>query len=144
MKNEIIKILSAVEPQYQQAQEYNKTAIPTLLQLLKGADTTMAAKAVYFAGYMNIPESLTVLKAAAKHPEITVRIACAGAVQFATQLNGALLLKQLLQDTQANVRMVTLKMIRKLPANTLKADIDKLKAAEKDENVKAYMVRSFQ
>jgi hypothetical protein len=143
MESEIIKILSAIEPQYRHAQEYNKTAIPTLLQLLNGPDKAMAVRAVYFAGYMNIPESLTVLNAAAKHPETTVRIACAGAVQFATQVNGTALLKQLLQDTQANVRMVALKMIRKLPANTLKADVDKLKVIEKDENVKAYLVRNF-
>jgi HEAT repeat protein len=141
MKNEVMKILSAAEPEYEQAKSYTNTAIPVLLDILKGSDHMLAAKAVYFAAYMNIPESLTVLNAAAKHGEPIVRKACAGAQQAATYLNGAALLKQLLQDKLPDVRLAALKVVRKLSIHALKADIGKLRLREKDKGVNAYLAR---
>ncbi|OLR95397.1 hypothetical protein [Actinokineospora bangkokensis] len=66
---------------YDDAAALGPQAVPHLSTLVAGADTVLAAKALYLAGVIGGPAAKALLDAAAGHPDPIVRIAASAALR---------------------------------------------------------------
>lgn len=143
MKEKIIAILQNEEPEYARAKEFGKEAIPVLTEIINGSDPFLAAKAVYFASYINIPESLHAMQAAMNNKDADVRKAVAGSLQFNTKVEKEPLLRSLMNDKQADVQLVSLKMTNKLNLTKLMPEVREKLKQEKNPMVRDYISANF-
>lgn len=138
MKKELISILDVDEPDYTLARKYNKTALPVLLEIANGKDPYLAAKAIYFASYINVPELDGFYSEILKLKEPIINIAIAGSLLITDKTNKASIAKELLQHNNEQVRFMALKSVSKLNLKTLKDDVEKMSKDDIDPDVKEF------
>lgn len=100
---DVIRQLDRDEPDYAQAARLGPEALVHLGKLIQGDNIGLAAKAACLAGTMNMDESISVLKLAARHPDPVVRVAAAASAKNLTQMNTSLA-TTFLSDVDPGVR----------------------------------------
>jgi HEAT repeat protein len=135
--DEVRRVLDVDEPDYAQGRTLGPEAIPHLLALVQRGEPMLAAKAASLAGMIEADGSAEVLRRAAAHPDVTVRVAAAGAARNLPAPEASEVLAHLLIDRDPGVRVVALKSVPDDPAAELRAQVERLSEADRDSAVRA-------
>lgn len=127
---QVLTELTRDEPDYTAAAALGKEALPHLLQILDGDDGMLASKAAYLAGLIGGPEAAGAIDAAASHTDPVVRVALAHSL--GPQRETHALLGRLLDDEDAGVRKVAVRVAGTTTSKTLKARVAAIAANDSE------------
>jgi HEAT repeat protein len=103
-RDQIIRLLSADEPDYAAAARLGPGALPFLEQIAREEGPGLAAKAVYLASIISGAGSVAVVDAAARRTDPVVRVAAASALRNVPEERMADIAVRLLADPESGVR----------------------------------------
>lgn len=101
--------LDAEEVIYAEAKKLGAPALPFLMELVKGGDLGLAAKAIYLASLIRSKQSAAVLETAVASNEPLLRVAAASGLRNLPEAQVGKVLDRLRKDPDAGIRKVALK-----------------------------------
>src|SRR5215813_2824859 len=97
------------EPNYARAKSLGPTALPFLLELVRGGDLGLASKATYLASLIASDKSVEAIEAAAATGEPVLRVAAASALKNLKPAHAERVVNILKKDLDPGVRKVMVK-----------------------------------
>ena len=134
--DELIDILGAEEPDYDNEALTDPEIVPLLAALIGGTDRGLAAKAVAVASEIADEEAVALLRNAAASGDSIIRVATAAAVRNLEPDTASEILTPLVQDTDPGVRYVALGAVPESPTPELVASIETISQSETDSDVR--------
>lgn len=132
---DVVRQLDRDEPDYAQAARLGPQALVHLRQLIQGSNPGLAAKAACLAGTMNVPESVSVLELAARHPDPVVRVAAAASAKNLTKMN-TLLATTFLSDVDPGVRKWGLRSLGVNHPQGIKVKVEQIMKNDPDSGLR--------
>ena len=128
---DVVRQLNRDEPNYAQAAQLGREALPHLRELIEGDDLGLAAKATYLAGVMNADESTRLLEIAARHPDPVVRVAAAASAKNLTRITASLAVT-FLDDADPGVRKRGLRTLEVNQPQGIRPNLEKIMKDDPD------------
>ncbi|MCB0199786.1 MAG: hypothetical protein KDI03_06925 [Anaerolineae bacterium] len=143
MMNQVHNALLPDEPDYAQAAQLGKSALPHLMQLVENGDTDLAAKATYLAAFINAEGSIAILETAANSHDPIVRIAAAGAMQYLDEVPEALIYR-LLADEEIGARQFALRAVEIHRPDNIMSRLQEIRANDPVFELREYVDQIIQ
>ena len=125
---QLLDILEAEEPDYEQAARLGPEVLPLLETLINGPDVGLAAKAASLAGLIAGTDSASLLAQAAGREDRVVRAAAAAATRHLPEGTATPVLRTLLADQDEGVRRTALRAVGGSPPEELRETVAQLLA----------------
>lgn len=137
-KEEIIRMIDLDEPDYPSiVSQFDDADVLILNELVKDPNPAIAVKAVSCLGFLQHPKALEGIKRAAKDKNPVVRVAAAHSLRHKQDVPEVVaVVDKLLQDKDIGVKKFALKTVDTANIKSLKATVEKIQLAEKNEALK--------
>lgn len=107
----VLEVLEPDEPNYDRAASLGPDSLPHLRTLVQGDDPMLAAKAAFAASLLEGDQGKDVVAAAAHSETASIRVAAAAAANNLPAESAAVVLMDLVDDSDAGVRKVALSSV---------------------------------
>lgn len=118
--------LDAEEVNYNRAKELGSEAIPFLMELVQGDNLALASKATYLASLIHTEAAVAIIETAAASSEAVVRVAAASSLRNLPEVQAERVLEQLVHDSDAGIRKVTLNSTRQFRSQEIEATLQQV------------------
>ena len=137
-KNNIVKLLNAIEPNYLMiVKKLGDDDYPILYELMEGKDIGLACKVICCLGLLKTKKSWNGVAKAAQSENREIRMTAAFALRYLTNFPKTVsIIGHLLNDSSLEVRKYALKSIEFAKITSLKKEVKELGQKEKSDRMK--------